>query len=403
MHTPPQLSKALIESLAARQEERQWEQLIAALLKRLELHPQEKADAEHEYQLLGDSIARKLNLPRHDVEVWPQGSMRTQTTISPRHPTKFDIDIFVKLTGPGYDRMDSETMFQEFGQALKGNEAVTGEPKPKRRCWRLQYPNKPFYFDVTPAVRGLTAAGGGLRVRDPETTWAPTNPRDFADWFCTHAEDRFEFASSISRSGLVLDHASVEPLPQEAVGLDDILRRTVQLMKLHRDNMYHLAADKHKEAQPISVIIVTLVTEAYADLLKTHRRSFNSPLEVVLKLVEKMPDYIKKNGAKYSVPNPKLVHENFADRWNFDGGDRAAEFSRWHTRLQVDLAKLLYQGSKTAAEADIREVFGSAGVEAWRASRPKSNVLDSLLSSASSSVKSNLTAPVKPGSAHTLG
>lgn len=402
MHTPPALSKRLIESLVARQEEHQWEQLIATLLKRLELHPDKKAEAEREYEILGESIARKLNLPRHDVEVSPQGSMRTQTTISQRYPVNFDIDIFVKLTGPGYDHMDAETMFHAFGKALEGNEEMTGELEEKRRCWRLPYPNKPFYFDVTPAVRGTTATGGVLRVRDPDTTWAPTNPKDCAEWFCSHAEQRFEFAVQVHRS-IALDSASVEPLPQEAVGLDDILRRTVQLMKLHRDTMYHLADEKHKEAQPISVIIVTLVTEAYAELLRTHRRGFSSPLEVVLKLVEKMPEYIQQNGAKYIVPNPKLQHENFADRWNFDGGTRAAEFKRWHSRLEVDLDKLLHQGAKTAKEADIREVFGAAGVEAWRASRPTSNVLDGLLSSAGSSVKSNPTAPVKPGSSDTLG
>lgn len=402
MHTPPALSKRLTESLVARQEVHQWEQLIATLLKRLELHPSEKAEAEREYEKLGESIARKLDLPRHEVEVFPQGSMRTQTTISPRHPVKFDIDIFVKLTGPGYDHMDSETMFQAFGKALEGNEAVTGVRVAKRRCWRLQYPNKPFYFDVTPAVRGTTAAGGALRVRDPDTTWAPTNPKDFAEWFCNHAAQRFEFAVSVERS-VVLEKASVEQLPQEAVGIDDILRRTVQLMKLHRDNMYHLAADKHKEAQPISVIIVTLVTEAYAELLKTHRHSFGSPLEVVLKLVEKMPEYIQRSGARYSVPNPKLRLENFADRWNFDDGARAAEFKRWHARLELDLDKLLHQGAKTAKEADIREVFGAAGVEAWRASRPKSNILDGLISTAGASGKTNPSAPVKPGSSDTLG
>lgn len=402
MHTPPALSKRLIDSLVARQEEHQWEKLIATLLKRLELHPTHKAEAEREYEILGDAIAQQLNIPRHDVEVSPQGSMRTQTTISPRYPVKFDIDIFVKLTGPAYDKMDSETMFHSFGKALEGNETVTGKRKEKRRCWRLDYPNKPFYFDVTPAVKGTTIAGGALRVRDPDTTWAPTNPKDFAEWFCSHAEQRFDFPATIQR-GISLEKASVEPLPQEPVGIDDILRRTVQLMKLHRDNMYHLAAEKHKEAQPISVIIVTLVTEAYAELLKTHRRSFNSPLEVVLKLVEKMPNYIKYNGSKYIVPNPKLLDENFADRWNSDQGARASEFKRWHSRLEIDLEKLLHQGAETAKEADIREVFGAAGVEAWRASRPTSNVLDGLLLSTASSVRSNPTAPVKPGSSDTLG
>ncbi|WP_298409593.1 nucleotidyltransferase [Janthinobacterium sp.] len=397
------ISKRIIDSLASRQEGEQWELLIAQLLRRLELKPDEKAMAEAAYDLLGASIAKKLNLPRHDVDVFAQGSMRTQTTINPRHPTNFDIDVFVKLTGPGYDAMDAETMFHSFGKALEGNESVTGVPYKKRRCWRLDYPNKPFYFDVTPAVRGTSYAGLGLRVRDPETIWAPTNPADFANWFCKRAELRFIFGARVIKSIAMDERASVEPLPQEEVGLDDILRRTVQLMKLHRDNMYHYADVKRKEAQPISVIIVTLATHAYADLWNNGKASFRSPLEVVLALVERMPFFIDYTSGKYLVANPELHGENFADRWNSDSGLRAAEFKRWHARLETDLEKLLHQGTKTANEADIREVFGAVGVEAWKASQPKSNILDGLLLSSTGLTKFNPTTPIKPGTADSLG
>ncbi len=401
MTTSLTLSKRIVDSLIVRQEEQQWEQLISSLLRRLELNATDRAEAEDEYEILGDSIAEKLRLPRHDVIVSPQRTMRTQTTISPRHPVKFDIDIFVELAGPGYDALPPETMFQRFGEALDGNEEVTGKREEKRRCWRLGYPGKPFYFDVTPAVRGASYAGGSLRVRDPETDWAPTNPGEFAEWFCKHAEQRFIFATPFLKSEGLVARSNVEPLPDEPVGLDDILRRTVQLMKLHRDNMYWFADEKRKAAQPISIIIVTLVTRAYEELIRTQRASFRSPLEVVLKLVEMMPNYIGHNGIRYQIPNPKLPLENFADRWNTDAGARATEFKRWHTRLEADLDKLLHNGVKTAPEADIREVFGGVGVEAWKASRPKANIMDGLLASAGP--LSNPTAPIKPGSADTLG
>jgi len=398
MTTYPTLSKRVVDSLIAREEEQQWEQLISKLLRRLELDPAAREEATREYERLGDSIASKLSLPRHDVIVSPQGSMRTQTTISPRHPVKFDIDIFVELAGPGYDRVESETMFHGFGKALEGNEAITGEREEKRRCWRLGYPGKPFYFDVTPAVRGTTFAGGKLRVRDPDTTWAPTNPGEYADWFCNHAKERFTFLSPLLKSEGVVARSGVEPLPEESIGLDDILRRTVQLMKLHRDNMYWFADEKRKEVQPISVIIVTLVTHAYAELIKTSRSNFRSPLEVVLKLVEMMPTYIKRENGKYRVSNPTLPLENFADRWNHDNESRANEFDKWHKRLEVDLDILLHNSAKAVPEANVREVFGSAGVEAWKASRPKANVLDGLLASAGP-----LSSPVMPGSSDTLG
>lgn len=399
MKNPPVVASRIIKSLVERKEERQWEILIEGLLHRLELDASAKADAERAYAALGESIARKLNWPAHDVVVSPQGSMATQTTIRPRGNTNFDLDIFVELLGPGYDRLGPEEMFNGFGKTLEGNESTTGVPESKRRCWRLPYPGKQFYFDVTPAVKGTSYAGQGMRVRDPDTEWAPTNPKEFAEWFCKIAEHRFEFGQADYR-GMVFDAATVNPLPNEKVGLDDVLRRVVQLMKLHRDNMYWEAKPGEKETQPISIIIVTLAAQAYDDL-RTQSAVFQSPLDAVLTLVEKMPTYIDQEHGKYLVRNPRLAGENFADKWNSDDGARAKQFGHWHNTMLEDLEMLTHQSSEKANEADIRKVFGEAGVEAWRASQPAPNLLTGLISSGLAN--SNPTAPIKPGSAKTLG
>lgn len=403
MTTNPTLSKRVLDSLTARSEIEQWEELIAKLLKRLELDPADRADAELQYELLADRIARQLSLPRHDVYVFPQGSMRTQTTISQRHPVKFDLDVVVKLTGPAYDSPHPEVMFQAFGKALEGNEAVTGDPYPKRRCWRLDYPGKPYYFDVTPAVQDQTGRpGSSLSVRDPDTGWAPSNPEEFADWFCSHAAKRFQFQTRLIKASL-REAATVAPLPSAPVGLDDILRRSVQLMKLHRDTTYWFASQEKKDAMPISVIIVTLATRAYAHLHATRPTGFKSPIEVVLALVEAMPNYIDRDADGWRVENPKLATENFADRWNSDGGARHAEFMRWHRALESDLEALLGQSARVPSDDKIRSVFGGAGLEAWKAITPKSDVLSGLISSASAHTRTNPTQPVKLGSHNTLG
>lgn len=397
------LSKRMTESLTARQEADQWARLIANLLRRLELNAVDRADAEAEYDALANHLAAKLSLARHDVHIFPQGSMRTQTTISQRHPVNFDLDLMVKLTGPKYLSPDPEVMFQAFGQALKGNESRTGAPEAKRRCWRLPYPGKPYYFDLTPAVPDRTGqAGSSLSVRDPDTRWAPSNPEEFADWFCTQANLRFPF-QMVLRKSQVEARTTIEPLPGGEVALDDILRRTVQLMKLHRDTLYWGADDKRKEAMPISVILVTLATQAYADLLAKRSHEFASPIEVVLALIEAMPQYICGQSGNWRVENPKLPSENFADKWNNDGGLRYAEFHRWHAKLEADLEALLYQSHRTPSEDKIRSVFGSAGVEAWKASHPENSVLASLIATAPGQPKANPSQPLKSGSSNTLG
>ena len=403
MTTNPTLSKRVIASLNARSELRQWEELIANLLRRLELDPMDRARAEADYKRLGERLSEMLSIPRHDVHIFPQGSMRTQTTISQRYPVNFDLDLVVKLTGPKYDSPDPEVMFQAFGKALTGNESVTGTPTEKRRCWRLPYPGKPYYFDLTPTVPDQTGRpGSSLSVRDPDTHWAPSNPEEFANWFCTHANMRFPFQLALRKSAMDA-RTTVTPLPSEEVGLDDILRRTVQLMKLHRDTHYWGVEEKKKEVMPISVIIVTLATKAYAALLAHRSGEFSSPIEAVLALVEAMPMYIEHSASGWRVENPKLATENFADKWNTDGGARQAEFMLWHTKLESDLEALLHQSNRAPSEDKIRGVFGPAGLEAWKASHPKANVLDGLIGSAAGFTNTNPDRPVRTGSSNTLG
>jgi Second Messenger Oligonucleotide or Dinucleotide Synthetase domain len=403
MSEQPKLSKRVIEQLVARNERNQWEVLIAKLLKKLEIDEADLADAKREYAKLADRIATKLEIPRHDVEIFPQGSMRTQTTINQRYPTKFDLDIVAKLSGPLYDRPDPELMFAAFGKALVGDEAVTGEPKQKRRCWRLDYPNKRYYFDITPAVRDQTGmVGSALSVRDPDTRWSPSNPVEFADWFCAWASKRFPFQERQTLK-FAEARANAEPIPDAEIPLDDILRRVVQLMKLHRDTEYWGASDKKQECQPISVIIVTLATKAYGHLLAVRPNDFNSPIEVALAVVEEMPNHFDSTGSHWRVDNPRLKAENFADRWNGDDGARAREFALWHGKLERDLEALLHQSSRAPAEERIRAVFGSAGLEAWKESRPKANVLDGLVASGSSLAAANPSSAVPMGSRNTLG
>ena len=57
MTTNPTLSKRVIASLTARSEAKQWEELIANLLRRLELDDTERSNAERDYEKLADNIA----------------------------------------------------------------------------------------------------------------------------------------------------------------------------------------------------------------------------------------------------------------------------------------------------------------------------------------------------------
>lgn len=408
---PTQLSpkrRLVLEALAARNENRLWEDFITRMLLKLELSPEKQAAARRRYQELGRHVARTMGIGETDAHVVVQGSMRTQTTIAGDGREKFDLDIVVKLCGAEFEGLKhSEEFFQNFGAALHGIEGA-GEPMPKNRCWRLQYPGEPFYFDITPAIPlSEEIIGTDLRVRDEKKVWNPSNPEEFADWFCTIANKRFVFQERMVKSVIALDEArtTVDPLPQTKVPLDDILRRVVQLVKLHRDGHYKNLPEARGDARPISVILVTLAAHAYNEMVTKERDSYSSALEVALEVIDRMPRFIRRVNELAFVDNPALpgkAGENFADRWNTDGGLRAKEFKTWHTQLVDDLEALFSEEYSKRSEGRVRAVFGEPGVRAWKDSQPKPAILSGLLATAPSQPRTQPQAPRSSGSRDTL-
>lgn len=401
MSTTNNFAKRILETMQARQERVQWETFIVEMLQKLELSPEERARATRRYEALGRQVAAKLGMSDTDAHVFVQGSMCTQTTVSPRGNQNFDLDVVVKLTGPKVHGItDSEKFFQDFGLALHGIQDA-GDPKAKRRCWRLNYPGEPFYFDVTPALPGSRSLGVAtdLRVRDPDTRWSPSNPEEFAEWFCTIANKRFSFNRGL-REMVLKAETQVTPIPDAHVGIDDILRRGIQLIKLHRDNYYWNHSDERKGAKPISVILVTLAGHVYDRMVTHEQTAYSSPIEVLLELVDRMPGGIGYDGRNYRVSNPMLTTENFADRWNSDGGLRAREFKTWHKQLATDLEALFTEEYSKKSETRIRSLFGQYGVDAWRASMP--GPLQGLLAAVPGQPLTNPTSVRPQGSKNTL-
>lgn len=398
-------SRKITEALTARKEAAHWEAFIASMLEKLELSPAERARAVERYKELARHIARKLDVGEVDVHVVVQGSMRTQTTTAMWGNTKFDLDIVVKLSSARFAALrESEGFFQEFGRALQGVSGA-GEPVAKNRCWRLQYPGEPFYFDVTPAIplsSGIT--GTDLRVRDPKTKWSPSNPEEFADWFCTIANGRFPFQNQRVVNSAEA-RTQVDDVPTSRVGFDDILRRTVQLLKLHRDNLYRSLPDYRREGMPISVILVTLATSIFRDLIASEANRFSSAIEVVLEIVDRLPMYIDRAGAHVRVMNPALsgdIGENFADRWNGDGGVRDREFQTWHRQLVSDLEALFSDEVSKKDEGRIKRIFGEHGVQAWKNGLTASGLMGGLLKTLPAEPRSNPLNPVPVGSRNQL-
>ncbi|MBI6710691.1 nucleotidyltransferase [Pseudomonas syringae] len=394
-------SAMIAKSLLERNEEKQWEIFIVSMLKKLELSAENQEKAKRRYAQFAHHIAQKLGVDDDDVHVVVQGSMRTQTTIAGDGREKFDLDLVVKLCGPRFEKLrHSNSFFADFGKALEGLDGA-GDPQPKNRCWRLPYLNEPFYFDVTPAIPlSEQITGTDLRVRDEDEVWSPSNPEEFADWFCTIANKRF-FRRVLNKA--MMDSAKIDPLPQQPVGIDDVLRRMVQLMKLHRDSYYKKQSDPRRAAKPISVILVTLAAKAYDQIATSGTYIVSSAIEVALELVARMPQFITRNG-EIRVENPAMpgIHgENFAEKWNTDNGLRNREFNTWHAVLMEDLEALFAEEYSKRSEDRVRAVFGEVGAKAWEASQA-GGILASLRATAPGMAGTQPAAPRSTASSNTL-
>jgi hypothetical protein len=116
-----------------------------------------------------------------------------------------------------------------------------------------------------------------------------------------------------------------------------ILRRTVQLLKRHRDTHFQHVTE---EVAPISIVITTLAARAYEYCIGMF--TFDTELDVLVAVVRMMPHFIEKRGVggriEFWVPNETTVGENFADRWNTEPA-RVKAFYEWHGKALADFEK----------------------------------------------------------------
>lgn len=291
-------------------------------------------EAKRKYELLGKWL-KDNHLSRYysDAEIYPQGSIRLGTSVRPvRKDDDFDIDLVYRRD------IQKESTTQEHLKAEVGNQLREyidhlqreGEAVPKivpgRRCWTLEYKGQ-FHMDILPAIpddeaekHNLCNIKDGINIADRKLQeWKHSNPKGYATWFNNKQEMLL-----LERQQIMAKAAdvNVESIPAERVPTP--LRKTVQILKRHRDIRYQGDYDN----KPISIIITTLAAQAYgheADLLTT-----------LTAIVPGMRNGIEKRNGVYWVENPVNPEENFADKWK-EEHQLANSFFEWLNQVELDL------------------------------------------------------------------
>ena len=306
--------------------------ILEEILEKIELPQNAYEIAKKRYEDLGEWLGREgSSFEFNDVHVFPQGSFRLGTAITPFHNHEdYDLDLNCKIR-KGFSK-NTHSQF-DLKEALRielekyiHDRNIKKDLEEKHRCWTIEYKDRlSFHMDIVPSLPldekyrstinesinqlniinkniSYTIATEAVCITDNRNKyykqidsedWNISNPEGFAKWFESKMID--------NAPKLVLEQAQVDEVPiflQKTT-----LQKIIQILKRHRDSMYK--NEKINESKPISVIITTLATHAY--------NGESNLVEALSHVLENMNKYINKT--KPRVQNPVNPNEDFADKW----------------------------------------------------------------------------------------
>lgn len=300
----------------------------------LQITPTQYERARSAYVSVGDWLEDPASsLAPHRPTIYPQGSMALRTTVRPMHGAEFDLDLVCEVAEWTGTAM---LLYNAIGDRLKENGTYRRMLEGKNRCWRLNYVGD-FHLDALPGRKARNHLRFAIEVPDKSVQgWKASNPRGFVVWF----EER-------ARPYYALLEERRMPLPAFVPGdAGDPLRRSVQLMKRHRDVRF----DGRPEDAPRSIVLTTLAAK--------HYHGQESVGATLLGALIGIQAEIASADGILQVPNPTNPEENFADAWQ---GNRKAydEFVAYVAQFASDLRALFTAPLYEPFSGNLEGLFGT--------------------------------------------
>lgn len=324
----------------------QFAEILEAMCEGLELSPSQAELAEDRYGAVGRWLGDDPLLS--GAWIYVHGSVALGTTTKPLGRAEFDVDLVCHVPHAASATRPA-VLKTVVGDRLKDHGTYHRLIEEMRRCWRLNYAGE-FHMDITPSIPNPGCALGGELVPDKELRqWKATNPIGYRRLFEKRALLRPVFRL-LKTERYAAD--SVEPYPAR-MRIKGLLRRAVQLCKRHRDIYF---ADR-PELAPLSVIITTLAARSYE--WRVQNGVFDDEIDLLVAVLQSMPNFIAFDGAAWSIPNETTQGENFAEKWN--AKPRLADaFYAWHRVCVADLERLLELVGRDRIQKSLADSFGSA-------------------------------------------
>lgn len=310
------------------------------------------AALERSYNSTGEFLSACPEFRGDLIQIHAHGSRQLGTIVRPRDGSRegFDIDLIARLTSGARHKYDGEhgpalLLDRLHGALFRYADAHGLRLRRWERCATLEYAGG-MCADIAPVIDSplLAAPFGETHGLIPDRElrlFDSTNPRGYAKHFDHAAAISPNFTAALTLTMDSAVRADVTPLPDAQEVFDRLLCRLVQLLKLHR-NVAFGVAQGGQDMAPSSVFLTTLAAMAYeVEAPQPHE----SPLELLLDIVEQMPLHFKRiprpdGFEEWVLPNPSAPRDNLAASMNSPARQEAFFF--WHRRLIGDLKRILH-------------------------------------------------------------
>ncbi len=354
--------------------------LIDTLVRALEPSQTQLDALESSYQSTGEFLVAAPEFQGLLLEIHGHGSRQLGTLVRPLDETRigFDVDQIARFHqsaigryggpgGPGLLLGDLFAVLSRYAK-LHGLKVRRWE-----RCVTLEYSGG-MCSDITPVIDYplIATMFGDTHARIPDRElrlYDATNPRGYTKFFDKAAATSAVFTGALRFAEAINTDAAagVTPLPRAQEVFDRLLCRLIQVLKLHR-NVAFGPSSSGPDASPTSVFITTLATKAY---LVQAPLPHDSPLDLLLDIVETLPDHFERieqpDGSEmWHLQNPSAPTDNLAMSMN--SKLRQEGFGWWHARVIGHLTKILdaieNHAGMDVVLAAVKEAFGERAARA---------------------------------------
>lgn len=341
--------------------------LLSQIIETLDLTKTQYANIESAYSGVGNYLSDGDDPLLKDAVIYPQGSVRLNTTVKPKNEEQYDIDLICYL--PHATETDYTGVITAIRQRLESHNTYKDLLSDLPRGFRINYAGD-YHLDITPGrdYRGDSERlGQPLWVVDEKTDWKESNPRGYAEWFDESASKQPVRIALLTDTASRVGTEALLPLPDHTD--KKLLNRIVQILKRHRDEWAFELDEDTQRCKPISVILTTLACHAYNQII-AERLAYDNDLDVLLDVLERMPEFIHVLNDEVHVSNPHMPEENFAEKWNRqengEGQKRWNAFQQWHSAAEDTFNTLAESIGEDNLFLNLEKDFGKAPVDTIR-------------------------------------